>query len=53
MTKDVIIDFSKEKHIRNIHNVNLTTERKVDIYEQVKLNWNVFIEYLWENINEK
>lgn len=22
-------------------------ERKVDVYEQVMLNWNVFIEYVW------
>lgn len=27
-------------------------ERKVDIFEQVCLNWDVFYEYFWEHRNE-
>ena len=27
-------------------------ERKVDIFEQVFLNWDVFYEYLWEHRND-
>lgn len=27
-------------------------EEKIDVYDQVMLNWNVFIDYLWENRKE-
>lgn len=27
---------------------NFTAEKKVDIYQQVMLNWNIFAEYCWE-----
>ena len=27
-------------------------EEKVDVYDQVMLNWDVFIRYLWENRSE-
>lgn len=30
--------------------VNLTTEEKIDVYDQVKLNWTIFIDYLWNNL---
>lgn len=30
--------------------VNLTVEEKIDIYDQVKMNWNIFIDYVWENL---
>lgn len=26
-------------------------ERKIDIYQQVKTNWDRFIEYIWDNID--
>ena len=29
--------------------VNLNVEEKVDIYDQVLMNWDVFIKYLWDN----
>lgn len=29
---------------------NLVTEEKVDVYRQIKLNWDIFINYLWENL---
>lgn len=28
-------------------------ERKVDVYEQVMLNWDVFIEYVWTSCHER
>ena len=27
-------------------------QEKVDVYRQVRLNWNVFTEYVWEHRNE-
>lgn len=24
-------------------------EEKIDVYDQVRLNWDIFISYLWEN----
>ena len=27
-------------------------EEKIDVYDQVRLNWPVFIDYLWENRKE-
>ena len=30
-----------------------TPERKVDVYEQVMLNWDVFIEYVWTRCHER
>lgn len=32
------------------NNVNLTVSEKIDIYDQVIMNWNIFIDYLWENL---
>jgi hypothetical protein len=47
---------NKEKHEREIRNrpfyrdaVNLTTRYKIDIYTQVMMNWDRFIEYIWNN----
>lgn len=28
-------------------NPRLTVEKKIDIYEQVRLNWDVFADYVW------
>lgn len=30
-----------------------TPPRKVDVYEQVMLNWDVFIEYVWKRCHER
>lgn len=30
--------------------VNLKTEEKIDVYDQVMTNWNIFIDYVWENL---
>ena len=31
--------------------VNLTVGEKIDVYDQIMLNWDIFIKYLWENKN--
>ena len=31
-------------------NVNLSVGRKIDIYDQLQMNWNQFIDYVWNNI---
>ena len=30
--------------------VNLATSKKVDVWDQVQLNWNHFIDYIWNNL---
>ena len=30
--------------------VNLSTAEKIDVYDQVMMNWNIFIDYAWENL---
>lgn len=32
--------------------INLAEELKVDIYDQVTLNWDIFINYLWEFLKQ-
>lgn len=32
---------------------NTFKEKKTDVYEQIKINWNIFIEYLWRYYNER
>jgi hypothetical protein len=29
---------------------SLSVAEKIDVYDQVMLNWNIFIDYLWENL---
>lgn len=29
------------------------TQRKIDVYEQVMMNWDVFIEYVWTRCHER
>lgn len=31
------------------NHVNLSVEEKIGIYDQVMLNWDIFIKYLWDN----
>lgn len=31
-------------------NITPTVERKIDIFEQLELNWEVFTDYIWNNI---
>ena len=30
--------------------VNLSIDEKIDVYDQVMLNWDIFIDYVWENL---
>ena len=30
--------------------VNLAADEKIDVYDQVMMNWNIFIDYLWTNL---
>lgn len=30
-------------------NVRLDVREKIDIYDQVRLNWDVFVDYVWNN----
>lgn len=45
-----------EKHkanrgsLPNFMCVNLCTEEKIDVYNQLMLNWDIFIDYLWRNL---
>ena len=44
----------REDHIKkwgNFYreNVNPSIGEKIDVYTQVKMNWNIFIKYLWEH----
>lgn len=44
----------RDERLKNYKNfyreyVNLTIGEKFDIYDQVLLNWEIFIKYLWEN----
>ena len=30
--------------------VDLRVAEKIDVYDQIMLNWDIFINYLWENL---
>lgn len=32
-------------------NITPTVARKIDIFEQLNMNWDIFIDYVWRNIN--
>lgn len=48
ISKEELDRLNNEEHMYRCC-VNLECEKKVDVYSQVMLNWNVFINYLWEN----
>ena len=29
---------------------NTFKKEKIDVYDQIKLNWNIFVDYVWENL---
>lgn len=31
-------------------NVNLTVGKKINVYDQLELNWDKFVEYIWVNL---
>ena len=42
-------DFKKNNGFFYRSSVNLSVEEKISIYDQVLLNWDIFIKYLWDN----
>lgn len=44
------LDRINQEAVKYRTNVNLTVGRKIDIYEQLKMNWQQFIDYVWNNI---
>lgn len=40
-------DYGKEPYSLTI---NLSTAEKIDVYDQIMMNWNIFIDYVWENL---
>ena len=46
----------RDEHIKKGNNfyrntIQLEVAEKIDIYDQVMLNWDIFIKYLWDNKN--
>ena len=44
-----------EKYDKGPYSVaaNLSVEEKIDVYDQVMMNWNIFIDYVWGNLKWK
>ena len=44
-----------KKYNRNPYSLYVNPEvgEKVDVYEQVRLNWNVFVDYVWSHKRSK
>lgn len=40
------LNAEREKH-RYLHYVNLEVNEKIDIYDQLQLNWDIFAKYVW------
>lgn len=40
-------DYNREPYSLTI---NLSTAEKIDVYDQIMMNWNIFIDYVWENL---
>lgn len=40
----------KQLYDRYNYSTNLKVEKKIDIYDQVMLNWDIFSEYVYKNI---
>lgn len=40
-------DYGREPYSLTI---NLSTAEKIDVYDQVMMNWNIFVDYTWENL---
>ena len=44
---------SKYPYTFKRNSTRLTVAEKIDIYDQIMLNWDIFINYVWENIGGK
>ena len=42
-----------EKRARYKYDVDLKVCKKIDVYEQLALNWDKFVEYVWRNLYNK
>ena len=40
----------KMKEKRRFYPVDVVGSKKIDVYEQVMLNWDLFVEYVWNNL---
>lgn len=49
-TEQITAYKSKFKDLPLRLTINLTTEEKIDVYSQVELNWEIFIDYLWKEL---
>lgn len=49
-TEQIMAYKSKFKDLPPRLTINLTTEQKIDVYSQVELNWEIFIDYLWKEL---
>ena len=48
--KRVLAEFAKRDHYREC--VNLPVAVKVDVYDQITLNFDLFVDYVWENLSD-
>lgn len=46
----VLAEFAKRDHYREC--VNLPVAVKVDVYNQITLNFDLFVDYVWENLSD-
>lgn len=51
LTKEVESRKINKQSIR-VLNVNPVAETKIDIYEQLMLNWDAFVDYTWNTLNK-
>jgi hypothetical protein len=40
----------KKENLQYKVGVSLECEEKVDVFDQIKLNWETFVDYVWDNI---
>ena len=48
-SKRVFDEFQKRDHVRET--VNLSVDTKIDIYSQVHINFDLFADYVWNNLD--
>ena len=50
LTNDIKSHISKFDKLPYALSINLKTAEKIDAYDQVTMNWNIFLDYTWENL---
>ena len=43
----------RDNRIFRVSNVNPEVGMKIDIYDQLQLNWDVFVDYVWNNTRKE